>query len=222
MAIGMGAVMGSVNGVLVAYGRVPSIIVTLGTLAIYRTHPGRDLGRQQRAHQRAAAVAGRPAALQRRQHRRVRRPPDRSVLALVVVIVFQLVRQLPALGTPALCHRLQPGCRPHRRLPGAAHRLCRLCAVRRAGGAGRLHVPGPLRQHHRGGRAGHRTAVGGGGRGRRRQHHRRHRLAVWRLPRRHPDRPAGEQPDPLAGDQRILARCPAGPADPAGRRHRLR
>ena len=37
MAIGVGALMGSVNGVLVAYGRVPSVIVTLGTLAIYRT-----------------------------------------------------------------------------------------------------------------------------------------------------------------------------------------
>ena len=28
---------GSINGVLVAYGGVPSIIVTLGTLALYRT-----------------------------------------------------------------------------------------------------------------------------------------------------------------------------------------
>ncbi|MFC2031384.1 ABC transporter permease [Chloroflexota bacterium] len=37
MAIGMGAVLGSVNGLLVAYGRIPSVIVTLGTLAIYRT-----------------------------------------------------------------------------------------------------------------------------------------------------------------------------------------
>jgi rhamnose transport system permease protein len=36
MAIGVGAVLGLINGVLVAYGRVPSIIVTLGTLAIYR------------------------------------------------------------------------------------------------------------------------------------------------------------------------------------------
>lgn len=37
MAVGIGAAMGAVNGVLVAYGRVPAIIVTLGTLAIYRT-----------------------------------------------------------------------------------------------------------------------------------------------------------------------------------------
>ena len=36
IAVALGAVMGSLNGVLVAWGRVPSIIVTLGTLAIYR------------------------------------------------------------------------------------------------------------------------------------------------------------------------------------------
>lgn len=37
MAIGIGAVMGLINGLLVAYGNVPAIIVTLGSLAIYRT-----------------------------------------------------------------------------------------------------------------------------------------------------------------------------------------
>lgn len=37
MAIGVGALMGSINGVLVAYGRVPSIITTISTLAIYRS-----------------------------------------------------------------------------------------------------------------------------------------------------------------------------------------
>lgn len=37
MAIGLGALMGAFNGVIVAYGRVPAIIVTLGTLALYRT-----------------------------------------------------------------------------------------------------------------------------------------------------------------------------------------
>lgn len=36
MAIGLGAALGAVNGLLVAYGRVPAIITTLGTLAIYR------------------------------------------------------------------------------------------------------------------------------------------------------------------------------------------
>lgn len=37
LAVGMGATMGAINGLLVAYGRVPAIIVTLGTLALYRT-----------------------------------------------------------------------------------------------------------------------------------------------------------------------------------------
>ncbi len=37
IAVGMGLIMGFINGALVAYGGVPSIIVTLGTLAIYRS-----------------------------------------------------------------------------------------------------------------------------------------------------------------------------------------
>jgi rhamnose transport system permease protein len=37
MAVGLGAVLGGINGLLVAYGKIPSIIVTLGTLALYRT-----------------------------------------------------------------------------------------------------------------------------------------------------------------------------------------
>ena len=37
LAMGIGGCMGAINGVLVAWGRVPSIIVTLGTLALYRT-----------------------------------------------------------------------------------------------------------------------------------------------------------------------------------------
>ncbi len=37
LAVGTGAALGILNGALVSYGRVPSIIVTLGTLAIYRS-----------------------------------------------------------------------------------------------------------------------------------------------------------------------------------------
>jgi rhamnose transport system permease protein len=37
LAIGIGMAMGAINGVLVAYGRVPSIITTIATLAIYRS-----------------------------------------------------------------------------------------------------------------------------------------------------------------------------------------
>lgn len=37
IAMGMGAVLGALNGVLIAYGRIPAIIVTLGTLALFRS-----------------------------------------------------------------------------------------------------------------------------------------------------------------------------------------
>ncbi len=47
LAIGAGSLMGIINGLLVAYGRVPSIIVTLGTLAIFRSalvaYPGNKI-----------------------------------------------------------------------------------------------------------------------------------------------------------------------------------
>ena len=34
--MGMGVVLGAINGLIVAYGGVPAIIATLGTLALYR------------------------------------------------------------------------------------------------------------------------------------------------------------------------------------------
>ncbi|MDG2198104.1 MAG: ABC transporter permease, partial [SAR324 cluster bacterium] len=37
LAIGIGAVMGAINGYFVAYLKIPAIIVTLGTLALFRT-----------------------------------------------------------------------------------------------------------------------------------------------------------------------------------------
>lgn len=37
LSVGVGTLMGLINGIIVAYGRVPAIITTLGTLAIYRT-----------------------------------------------------------------------------------------------------------------------------------------------------------------------------------------
>src|SRR6185503_7166479 len=47
LAIGAGSSFGLINGLLVAYARIPSIIVTLGTLAIYRAvlvaYPGNKI-----------------------------------------------------------------------------------------------------------------------------------------------------------------------------------
>lgn len=37
LAMGLGALMGGINGLLTTYGRIPSIVATLGTLAIYRS-----------------------------------------------------------------------------------------------------------------------------------------------------------------------------------------
>lgn len=37
LAIGVGALCGAINGLLIAYGRVPSIITTIATLAIFRS-----------------------------------------------------------------------------------------------------------------------------------------------------------------------------------------
>jgi rhamnose transport system permease protein len=36
LAVGLGGIMGLFNGLLIAYGRIPAIICTLGTLAVYR------------------------------------------------------------------------------------------------------------------------------------------------------------------------------------------
>jgi rhamnose transport system permease protein len=36
LGIGIGAIMGSINGALVAYGKIPPIITTLGTMSVYR------------------------------------------------------------------------------------------------------------------------------------------------------------------------------------------
>jgi rhamnose transport system permease protein len=97
MAIGMGAVMGSVNGALVAYGRVPAIIVTLGTLALYRTL--------------LVEISGAKSVLTSQLPRwLVNLPPVNAfsigefdirllfLLALIVVIVFQFIVSYAAWG----------------------------------------------------------------------------------------------------------------------------
>jgi rhamnose transport system permease protein len=105
MAIAMGAVMGSINGLLVAYGRVPAIIVTLGTLALFRTV--------------LVEISGANSVLTNELPRWLVNLPPVNVftigsldirllffMAVVVVIVFQLVvsylpwgRRLYAIGS---------------------------------------------------------------------------------------------------------------------------
>ena len=60
IAVGIGVGLGLVNGLLVAVGRIPSIIATLATLAIYRGIDVRDHGR--REHHRLPAAQPLPRA----------------------------------------------------------------------------------------------------------------------------------------------------------------
>ena len=105
LAIGVGAVLGAVNGLLVSYGRVPAIIVTLGTLAIYRTV--------------LVAYSGAQTVLTSKLPDWIQQLPSINVvqiggfdlrlifaLALVVVVLFQVVlsflpygRRLYAIGS---------------------------------------------------------------------------------------------------------------------------
>jgi rhamnose transport system permease protein len=96
-AIGLGALLGVINGAIIAYGRVPAIITTLGTLAIYRAVLVELSGAktvvidampkwvQDLPSQTFVSIAGfdiRPLAL----------------IALLVVIAFQLVLSFTQFG----------------------------------------------------------------------------------------------------------------------------
>ena len=139
--------LGLLNGTLVAYGRVPSIIVTLGTLAIYRTwlidhafaHHHRRL---------AAPVAG--------------GVPQRTVLSLGGLDVRHGPDRCGGGDRcpPARAGRLRwgrwvyaVGSNPDAARREGLHRARHPGSVRplrRPVGAGRLHVPVPLRDHHGG------------------------------------------------------------------------
>lgn len=105
IAIGLGAVMGAINGALVAYGRVPAIIVTLGTLAIYRTILVDMSGAK------TVVVDALPQWLKDLPRTNLVQIGDLDIrlmfaLAVLVVVLFQLVlvylrfgRQLYAIGS---------------------------------------------------------------------------------------------------------------------------
>ena len=97
MAVGLGALLGSINGVLVAYARIPAIIVTLGTLAIYRGILVETSGA------RTVTTANLPdwlVDLQRVNLFSIGEIDIRLMvfIALVVVVVFQLAIQFLQFG----------------------------------------------------------------------------------------------------------------------------
>ncbi len=111
MAMGLGGLLGVINGVLVAYGRVPAIITTLGTLALYRTFLVEYSGAK------TVTTASLPAWLVNMPQMTLFSLGELdfrllTVLALVVVVIFQLVltvmpwgRRLYAIGSnPEAAH----------------------------------------------------------------------------------------------------------------------
>ena len=128
MAIGLGAALGLINGLLVAYGRVPAIITTLGSLAIYRailvessgaksvitnTLPAWLIELPQQTLFSIGAINIRPMV----------------ALALVIVVLFQLVlvylpfgRRLYAIGSNPEAARVAG--LPAQRIVASAYVLC--------------------------------------------------------------------------------------------------
>ncbi len=97
LAISVGALMGGLNGLLVAYGGVPSIIVTLGTLAIFRTF----LVEFSNAETVLSSNMPEWVAMLPRQNVVSLGDMDLRVMAMVaiaVVIVFQLILRYTSYG----------------------------------------------------------------------------------------------------------------------------
>jgi rhamnose transport system permease protein len=128
LAIGAGTLMGLVNGLLVSYGRVPSIIVTLGTLAIYRSilvaYPGNKI----------VVTHDLPQWVPKLGSEQVFAIGDFTVKpivvgALVIFVIFQLVttylpygRRLYAIGSNPEAARI--GGLPAQRIVFVAYVLC--------------------------------------------------------------------------------------------------
>ena len=107
-ALGVGAVLGVVNGFLVAVAKVPSIIATLGTLSIYRSLLTDHAGGKTDLDRLAAGVDRRPSS----QHPLpLGRYEVRTMfaLALVIAVVLHLVLQYVRAGRHLYAARLEPG-----------------------------------------------------------------------------------------------------------------
>lgn len=97
LAMGVGAMMGVFNGALVAYGRVPAVVVTLGTLAIYRGALVEYSGSQ------SIATRMLPDWVKNLPQTTVVQAGDWELgalpaIALVVVLIFQVMLMYTAFG----------------------------------------------------------------------------------------------------------------------------
>lgn len=96
-AVGLGAFLGIINGIIIAYGRVPAIITTLGTLAIYRAILVELSGAK------TVVIDAMPKWLQDLPSQTLVSFADFDVrplviLALIIVVVFQLVLSFTQFG----------------------------------------------------------------------------------------------------------------------------
>ncbi len=114
--------MGAINGVLVAYGRVPSIIVTLGTLAIYRALLVELSGAKTVTTDALPTGWSTCRSANLLQHRRLRHPADGRGRAWSWSSSSSSSLGYLPLRPPALRHRLEPG-------GGAAWPACRRGAI---------------------------------------------------------------------------------------------
>ena len=111
IACGVGLLCGAINGVIVAYGKVPSIVVTLGTLAIYRgvdsiLSAGKQVGSADVPEGWLAFTAAKPLGI--------------SILIWIGLVVFLIAGGFlwkTSQGTGNLRHRIQPGRRETHRHP---------------------------------------------------------------------------------------------------------
>ena len=219
-AVAIGGGLGLLNGLLVAYARVPSIIVTLGTLAIFRTWLINH------SDSRTITSDGLPDW--------VLDLPNSTVVsfgswdvrtvvlgAVVLIVVLQLMLGGLKWGRWVYAVGSNPDAASQAALPVERVILGAFVASGAlAGLAGFLFLSrfGTITVNAGNGLE---LAVRRGRRGRRRQHLRRLGDADRRAARRAADQPARPEPAARAGAERVLARRRARRPDPHRRRGRL-
>ena len=201
---------------------VPSIIVTLGTLAIFRTLADQPLRLADDHLRRAARLAARPPELDAGQLRRSGTSARSSLGAVVLILVLQLLlgglkwgRWVYAVGSNPDAAR-QAGAAGRARDPGGVRGLGRAgraspasCSCRASGPSPSTPATGSSSQSVAAAVVGGVNIFGGVG------------DAVRRAARRAAHQPARPEPAARAGAERVLARRRPRRADPDRGRGRL-
>ena len=165
--VGLGLVLGMINGLIVAVIRVPSIVATLGTLSIYRGIDFLIAGGKQ------VTLTDLPPGYTDAARDTVLGIPIFVVIALVIVVVTGLILRQTRFGRSGLRGRQQPRGRRDPGHPHAARHVRCVLAVRPARRHRGRPVGHPVRDDQRDRGDGRHAPGGGGGRRRRRQYLRR-------------------------------------------------